>query len=353
MPDKRSIVVALDLTRLCNNRCLYCFAYPEHTAPQPNVMISFEDACRLLHIVADEFALHSVRFTGGEATLHPKLVDLIAFAHHTFHPKLVVLLTNGRRLRRPSFCQPLYDAGLTAMQISLESDTAAIHDQMVGVRGAWAETVEGIKMALRLHPWGERGSQLINVKTTVSELNRHTLEATVRFIASLGVRSFSMNICTPAGRGAEQTALVPRVEERVQILANAQALAQALGLYAETHVSFDLCAENPDACGLRHYACGRGRDFISLDCMGNLHLCEVWGKQGGNLLTAGSVRALWQTDEFKYFWHGRRMPDRCRVCEHLRQCGGVCPVAAEAGQIDHIYRRAAGVVADANRLAST
>ncbi|NIV39991.1 MAG: radical SAM protein, partial [Anaerolineae bacterium] len=51
------------------------------------------------------------------------------------------LQTNGRKLADRAYLDELLLAGLDHIQITLESHDAAIHDRMVGVEGAWAETV--------------------------------------------------------------------------------------------------------------------------------------------------------------------------------------------------------------------
>jgi radical SAM protein with 4Fe4S-binding SPASM domain len=335
MSENAALSVALDLTRLFNNRCVYCFAYAAPGAALSRTTISYESACTLLNIVSREFTISEVRFTGGEATLHPRLADLIHFASHHIRAPSITLMTNGRRLRQPAFCSQLYQAGLNKIQISLESCEPAVHDQMVGVKGAWAQTVEGIRTALRLRP---DLTPRISVKLTVADLNRHTLDATILFIAQLGIRVVSLNVCAAAGRGADQTAIIPKVDERVPLVAAAQTLAHKIGLSFESHFSFDLCAEDPAGEGLRHYACGRGRAYLALDYQGNLLVCHSWGKVLGNLLAAGSVHALWNADVPRYHWHGRHLPDRCRACECLARCGGVCPIFRETFGCPHIYR---------------
>ena len=60
-------------------------------------------------------------------------------------PELLTAIPFIKEEQIPFLLDQLLLAGLDHIQITLESHEAAIHDRMVGVEGAWQETVEGIK----------------------------------------------------------------------------------------------------------------------------------------------------------------------------------------------------------------
>jgi MoaA/NifB/PqqE/SkfB family radical SAM enzyme len=88
-----------------------------------------------------------VCFTGGEATLRDDLPALVAHAQE--RGLVTGLLSNGRRLSDARYVHSLASAGLDHVQITLESHDEGIHDRMVRARGAWKQTVAGLRNCLQ------------------------------------------------------------------------------------------------------------------------------------------------------------------------------------------------------------
>jgi len=47
------------------------------------------------------------------------------------------------------YLEKLIDAGLDHVQITIESHDPAIHDEMVRAKGAWLQTISGLRNALK------------------------------------------------------------------------------------------------------------------------------------------------------------------------------------------------------------
>lgn len=62
----------LILTDRCTFKCPYCRGLREDLRGD----IDYDEACRILDIWAKE-RLQNIRFTGGEPTLYPRLIDLV------------------------------------------------------------------------------------------------------------------------------------------------------------------------------------------------------------------------------------------------------------------------------------
>jgi hypothetical protein len=132
-----------------------------------------------------------VCFTGGEATLRDDLPALVAHAQEL--GLVTGLLSNGRRLSDAQYVQTLASAGLDHVQITLESHDEGIHDRMVRARGAWRQTVAGLRnCAVRLY---------VMTNTTLLEENAGGMERTLDFLAELGVPTVGLNALIYAGRG--------------------------------------------------------------------------------------------------------------------------------------------------------
>lgn len=108
----------LSLTDRCNLRCAYCM--PEHFdewTPSAH-LLSRAELVRTVS-VAVRLGVSQVRLTGGEPLLHPEVVDIVRDIAALPQAPRISLTTNGIRLS--SLAQPLADAGLARVNISLDT----------------------------------------------------------------------------------------------------------------------------------------------------------------------------------------------------------------------------------------
>ncbi len=133
----------LALTYRCNNACAHCYNARSRSFPELSTAEWKEMLDRLW-----ELGIPHIVFTGGEPTLRTDLAELVAHAEH--NGQITGLNTNARRLSNPDNLNRLVQAGLDHVQITLESHDPAIHNAMVaGGSKAWAETVAGLRNALK------------------------------------------------------------------------------------------------------------------------------------------------------------------------------------------------------------
>jgi cyclic pyranopterin phosphate synthase len=87
------------------------------------------------------------RLTGGEPLLRPKVVDLVREIAAFPETQDLSLTTNGFLL--PNLAQPLYEAGLRRINISLDSLEPETFDRIIGNRGRsrWQQVWAGIQAA--------------------------------------------------------------------------------------------------------------------------------------------------------------------------------------------------------------
>ena len=163
----------LALTYRCNNDCPHCYNARERDFPEQTT----QSWKRIIDRIWDQHIPHIV-FTGGEPTLREDLPELIAYAEHK--GQITGLNTNARRLSDPSFVEELVRAGLDHIQITVESHDPGLHDKMVNLRGAWQQTIQGLKYALD-------SPLFVMTNTTMLEDNYQNLDDTLRFLAGLGI----------------------------------------------------------------------------------------------------------------------------------------------------------------------
>jgi cyclic pyranopterin phosphate synthase len=175
----------ISLTDACNLRCVYCM--PEHMKFRPRHELLSDDELRRLITLFGSLGFRKIRFTGGEPTLRPSLVELVRHAVNTPGIAKVGLTTNGVLLDR--LAQPLRDAGLQTANISVDSlDEEKFHQltrwgKLTQVRAGLAAAAQA-GLRVKLNAVVCRG---VNDGDDVVELARLTLANPwqVRFIEQM------------------------------------------------------------------------------------------------------------------------------------------------------------------------
>ena len=124
----------------CNLQCRHCYAagQPEAEGKELNT----EQWKKIIDSLKSA-GVPQVTFTGGEPTLRRDLVELAAYSRW-----FVTRLNTNGILLTPDLCRELYEASLDSVQITLYSWDSGIHDSLVGRKGGFYGTTEGIRNAL-------------------------------------------------------------------------------------------------------------------------------------------------------------------------------------------------------------
>lgn len=111
-----------------------------------NILTNHE-LINLLQFVFIPLGFTKFRLTGGEPLLRPGVIDLVRAIASLPETQDLAITTNGYHL--PEMAQPLYDAGLRRLNISLDSLDGEKFDRIIGNRGRsnWARTWQGIQTA--------------------------------------------------------------------------------------------------------------------------------------------------------------------------------------------------------------
>lgn len=135
----------ISLIDRCNFRCQYCMPSEEELAwLQTPERLTDTELLTLIQEVFLPLGIDRFRLTGGEPLLRPGLEDLIHTLCHLPGVEDVALTTNGFNLAQKA--QPLYDAGLRRINISLDSLHADTFRQITG-RDRWRQVWAGIQAA--------------------------------------------------------------------------------------------------------------------------------------------------------------------------------------------------------------
>jgi radical SAM protein with 4Fe4S-binding SPASM domain len=301
----------LALTYRCNCDCAHCYNARPRAFPELDTEAWQRVIDRLW-----EIGIPHICFTGGEATLRPDLPQLVGYAHEK--GMITGLLSNGRRLSDMRFAEQLRQAGLDHLQITLESHDPMIHDQMVGARGAWHQTVQGIRNALQL------GFYTMTNTTLLAE-NAPGIGETLDFLAALGVPTVGCNALIYAGGGEKVGTGLPEAQLR-PLLELVRAKIEQHGQRLIWYTPTQYCHFDPMQLELGVKGCTAARYNMCIEPEGAVIPCQSYYKPLGNILH-DPWETIWDHELAVWLRERHYVPQACKPCPMLQECGGGCPLS--------------------------
>jgi len=306
----------LALTYRCNNDCAHCY----NARPRDYPELGTQGWITLLDHLWEAGIPHVV-FTGGEPTLRPDLPDLVAHAQR--NGQITGLNTNARRLSDERFLFKLVEAGLDHVQVTVESHDPAIHDRMVRAKGAWRQTIAGLRNALD-------SPLFVMTNTTMLQDNSPYLDETLRFLASQGVPTIGLNALIYSGKGkmvgtglqeSELPALLDLARERTS------AAGQRLIWYTPTQY----CHFDPMQLELGVKGCTAALYNMCIEPDGAVIPCQSYYQPVGRL-GIDRWESIWNHPLCLHLRERKYLPEKCSGCALTGECGGGCPLALEASR---------------------
>jgi cyclic pyranopterin phosphate synthase len=133
----------ISVTDRCNFRCVYCMPADGLPFAPREELLSYEEITELVEVFAAQ-GVRRVRITGGEPLVRAELPRLVAMLKEVEGIDKVAMTTNAFLLKK--YAQPLKDAGLDSVNISLDTLDAARFKEITRV-GSLERVLEGIEAA--------------------------------------------------------------------------------------------------------------------------------------------------------------------------------------------------------------
>ena len=198
----------LHVTYTCPERCVFC--------SEDHRMAAFHAFPVTWKRVAAVIRKHhrrgvrAVHLTGGEPTIHPRFVDILALAKGLGMRTSVG--TIGTMLARPDFADralPHLDEAL----FSLHGPTAAVHDALAGREGSFEQVTAALARC------AAQPGFMAAVNTVLTPDNIEHLPATAELAASLGAQLLIVSNTTPEGAALDRyDDLAPTLESLARVL---------------------------------------------------------------------------------------------------------------------------------------
>jgi radical SAM protein with 4Fe4S-binding SPASM domain len=303
----------LALTYRCQNDCGHC--YNEHKDGKELSVEQWKSVLDKLWAIG----VPHVVFTGGEPTLYEHIDDLIRKSEEL--GQVTGLITNGRRLRQPGYLKELVRTGLDHVQITVLSLRESLHDELAGCKGAWKDTVEGLKVAL--------GEDLyVSTNTTIMRANIDDVEETMKFLVGLGVKNIAFNSIIRSGKGEDTLGV--GFEELKTVLLRLKEIERENGVNMIWYSPTPYCEFNPINFGLGIKQCTACSMNMAIEPDGTVLPCQSYYQPLGNILTDPWDR-IWDHELCKDIRGRKYLEGKCVDCKIANICGGGCPLSKEHG----------------------
>jgi radical SAM protein with 4Fe4S-binding SPASM domain len=303
----------LALTYRCNNDCAHCYNARERNFPE----LSTDQWKNILDELLTLGIPHIV-FTGGEATLRNDLPELIA--HAESNGQITGLNTNARRLSDERYMQKLVEAGLDHVQITVESCEEQIHDEMMRAKGAFRQTIQGLKNVLA-------SPLYVMTNTTMLRTNVHRIPDTLDFLADIGVPTIGLNALIYSGQGLSVgTGLAENELQPILDIAVRKTSERGQRLIWYTPTQY--CQFDPTQSNLGVKGCTAALYSMCIESNGDVLPCQSYYHSLGNILT-DPWRSIWNHPLSIQLRERRGLPAKCEGCPIVSECGGGCPLTFE------------------------
>lgn len=311
--------LTVNVTQICNLKCVYCAAGGDGTYGDPVNRINVEKTLPQLKFFLEKLkdgSTFSLSFVGGEPLLYPEAIRLIY--------DYVMLQTAGRNIRSKFMITTngtlITDKVLDMLRtmkihitVSLDGEST-INDQVrpsKDGRSSTALTVDGIK-------------NLVGIKSNLASLgiagvySAKNLEVkkSYLFFKSLGVDWFEFNFSYTEKDTAAQTEYLAQMKEIAQLAWDAGGETEFRRIKA-----FNLYFQTLDSQQRIENFCGAGKTFLMIDAKNQLYTCPWVVGEKDEIVGTGASVDLQKLDKYQ-------KPlielNNCQTCWARFLCGGGC-----------------------------
>ncbi|HTY23592.1 MAG TPA: radical SAM protein [Desulfomonilaceae bacterium] len=312
---------AWEVTSACNLTCIHCHA--SGGKPSPDQM-NTEEARRFIDDLAEVREFRMLVYTGGEPTVRPDLMDLLA------HSKAVgfqnVIATNATLIDE-NMARELRKNGVVGAAVSLDAPTAQTHNFVRNSPSAYELAMRGIRAI-------NKAGILLQINVTAMDYNFAFLNEMIDMADDYRTSIMLMYQLVPVGRGERIEAACLDLEENerlLRFLGNKQRTARVIiepvagpQYWPYLLESKGITRGMPLQLAERvFHGCAAGRGFVYIKPNGEVWPCPFVPVNCGNVRNQ-SFLEIWRTspifNDLRYRETG--LKGKCGDCRYSSICGG-------------------------------
>jgi radical SAM protein with 4Fe4S-binding SPASM domain len=350
------VSVVWSLSYGCNLRCMHCY----QNASQPS---SDELTLDQQLDIVDQLArleVSMIVLSGGEPLTNPNLGKLIERIR--LHDMAISVDSNGVLMDR-SIVESLRKAGVTSVELSLDSADPRSHDRFRGLDGAFSKTLDAVEIC-------SQAGMFTTVATTATTLNYDNSRELISLAKSRGANRVVFFDLIPTGRGREIEDLRLSRHQILDLMALVKDESSNNGIEVFTELpQFVIYSSSDDGHAVSNHAeralsiermtvstffdcagrgnmyrkfapylggCPAGRLYCNIQPNGDVTPCMFMPSYpvAGNLKTH-SFEEVWASPTFQALRDRTRLKGKCGDCRFSIVCGG-CRAKAAAYEGDYL-----------------
>jgi len=255
--------VTISITEECPNRCAHC-ALPDSGR---RLRLEPETVKGLIGQIL-EMGTTLVIFDGGEPAIYSELPELVRSVDDR---AISTMFTSGVGFSG-ALARRLKDAGLYAVNVSLDSPLAEEHDALRGRPGVFDDAMQAVENALH-------AGILVNLYVVLRRQNIHQLQAFHDLAASYGAHELTFFEVVPTGRCSDRADVLLSPQDHVRL--------EGFASRASAPRIFSV----PDA--YRRFGCFAASSWMHVTPSGEVYPCACFPQSWGSILEE-PARKIWQ-----------------------------------------------------------
>jgi len=301
-----------ELTSRCNLACRMC--YIQESADDPAAAEQELTPQQWLRIAEEAFqcGMFSLCLTGGEPLLRKDFFEI--YEPLSCMGVILILFTNGT-LITPEVASRLAKSPPHRIEVTIYGASAETYEAVTGVPGSFVQCIAGIENLLSV------GIPNLLVKTTITRLNLHEVEALIRMAEEWSVPfGFTSLInCRRDGRESEACRIRMTPQEYFDLIKLMKSHGYSPSDDPGTPAVSQGTCESPASSG---FYCTAGLNSFVVTASGELNVCMDLPFPAAKPLEVGFAEAWRQVVEFRNSVPEAPVCARCGMRDYCPRCPG-------------------------------
>lgn len=298
----RLLTAELELSRVCDLRCVYCYASSGEKLPDE---LSFDEVTNAISQCQALGARKIIVLGGGEPMLYPRIMDVIRYIHE--RNLEIELFSNGTRITQ-EIAAEFYKLGVEPV-IKFNSLDPLTQDFLAGKKDSHRAIRQGLNNLLDAGYAGN--STPIGAQTIICQQNYDELPMMWHWLRSRKIIPYFETI-TDQGRAKENTSLAVSPQMIQKLFAKLSRIdREEFGIEWEP--------KPPVAA----FTCNRHLYSCTITTTGDVLPCPGVDISAGNIRTAGLDKIIEQSEVFQNLRNIRKtIKGTCKSCDLSSECYG-------------------------------
>lgn len=313
--------VILHITDMCTSHCPYCYACAN------DKKYSHADIGTIYRII-DELSkaeVERVSLLGGDPVLHPHIIDIA----RRISEKGIATGIMSNTMNLPVSVDEAVKY-IDVYETTIHGCNSTEHDAFSGKPGAYDLLMKNLKT---LSKYDVTIGVAINIIPETSDRLYDMVESLI-CKEKIRIGYIVLQRIIPFGRAEDSTRYSLSKENLEQALENVDKIHEQLGIKISVEDPFPLCAMDKHYRKYMH-PCEWGYSKAALNGNGDLTRCGADPRYLLGNIFDKPIKEIWESSPIlNEFRQKKHLPDECKRCKMLTQCGGGCSLSCNSKGID-------------------